>query len=94
MSKRPQTGRARSTRTRGLVLSALIAVGITACHSGHRNVADGNARDAKGRVESGVGDVTGDQHMKDDGQVDQAQGKAQKAVGKVQEKVDVTVRTP
>jgi uncharacterized protein YjbJ (UPF0337 family) len=94
MSKRSQTGRARSPRARGLVVAALIAVGISACQSGHRNVADGRARDAKGRVESGVGNVTGDEHMKDDGQRDQDEGKGQKAVGKVQEKIDVSVRTP
>ena len=93
MSKISQMGRARSMRVRGLTVSALVVGGITACQSGHRNVADGRARDARGKVESVVGEVTVDQQMKDNGQTDQDRGKAQKTVGKVQEKVDATVRT-
>jgi len=94
MSKTSETAWNRSARMRGLVVLALAAVGIAACQSGRRNVADGNAKDAKGRVESAVGDVTGDEHMKDDGRADQDKGKGQKAVGKVQEKIDASVRTP
>lgn len=98
MSKASQTGRSRSTRARGpsargLIMSAVVIVGITACESGHWNVADGSARDAKGKVEVIVGDVTGDQRTKDNGQMDQDKGKGQKTVGKVQEKIDATIKT-
>jgi uncharacterized protein YjbJ (UPF0337 family) len=84
----------RPIRALALVVSATIAMGITACQSGHRNVVDGGRREAKGDVEATVGGAIGDDGMKGDGQRDQDKGKTQKAVGKVQEKVDVTVRQP
>lgn len=94
MAKRSEQERTRSMGTRGLILSAVITVGITACQSGHRNVVDGGNRDVKGKVESTVGGVTGDARMQSDGQLDQDKGKTQKAVGKVQEKIDVNVQNP
>jgi uncharacterized protein YjbJ (UPF0337 family) len=42
---------------------------------------------AKGRVNEAAGALTGDQRLKDDGQVDQAKGSLKKAVDKVAETV-------
>jgi uncharacterized protein YjbJ (UPF0337 family) len=65
-----------------------LAVGVATCKSGRENVAEGSATEAKGKAESALGDVTGNDKTKADGQIDQAKGKTQKAVGKAQEKVD------
>jgi uncharacterized protein YjbJ (UPF0337 family) len=46
-----------------------------------------NSDDAKGRVKQAVGDLTGDQDMKNEGRVDQAKGKVKDAVDKVADKV-------
>lgn len=78
-------------RTLALVSWATLAVGVAACKSGHENVAQGSATEAKGKVESAVGDVTGNDNTKADGQIDQAKGKTQKTVGKAQQKVDQAV---
>lgn len=74
-------------------LALAVALGISttsvaACKSGNDNVADGKARETKGKIESAVGDVTGNDDKKADGQADQTKGKAQKSIGKAQNKVD------
>ncbi len=46
-----------------------------------------NTDDAKGRVKQAVGDLTGDQDMKNEGKVDRAKGKVKDAVDKVGDKV-------
>jgi uncharacterized protein YjbJ (UPF0337 family) len=84
----------RRLHTLALVVSATIAVGITACQSGHRNMTDGGRTEAKGDVEATVGGVVGDDKLKSDGERDHDKGKTQKVVGKVQERVDVSVHTP
>ncbi len=75
-------------RALALVAGATLALGVAACKSGHENAAEGSATEAKGKVESAVGGVTGNENTKADGQIDQAKGKTQKAVGKTQEKLD------
>ena len=64
---------------------------LVACESGRQNVEDGSATETKGKVESAVGDVVGNDSMKANGQANQEKGRAQKAVGKAQEKVDRAV---
>ena len=46
---------------------------------------EGAWNDTKGKVKEGVGDLTGDQRLHDEGQVDQLQGKIQKGIGEVQD---------
>jgi len=41
--------------------------------------------DTKGKVKEGVGDLTGDQDVKNEGIADQAQGKLEKGLGDVQD---------
>jgi uncharacterized protein YjbJ (UPF0337 family) len=77
--------------TLALLAWVTLAVGVATCKSGHENAAEGSATEAKGKVESAVGDVTGNDNTKADGQIDQAKGKTQKAVGKAQERVDQAV---
>ena len=43
--------------------------------------------DAKGRAKQAVGDVTGDDKLRNEGKVDQAKGKVKDAVDKVADKV-------
>jgi uncharacterized protein YjbJ (UPF0337 family) len=71
-----------------LIAVGTISFGASACQSGSQNVANGTATDAKGKVESAVGGVTGNDSLKTNGQVDQAKGEAQKDLGKAQQKVD------
>ncbi len=47
---------------------------------------DGKMDEAKGRTKKAVGEVTGDEGMKDRGRMDKASGKAKKAVGNVTDK--------
>jgi uncharacterized protein YjbJ (UPF0337 family) len=75
-----------------LALALMLSAGaVTACESGRHNIDHGNATEDKGKFEKAVGDVTGNDDKKAEGQRDEDKGKTQKAVGQVQEKVDVTV---
>jgi uncharacterized protein YjbJ (UPF0337 family) len=42
---------------------------------------EGSAEQAKGSVKKGVGELTGDEKLKNEGRADKAAGKAQNAVG-------------
>lgn len=46
----------------------------------------GTTDEIKGRVEEAVGAVTDNQHLKDEGRIDQATGKVKKAVERVIDK--------
>ncbi len=48
---------------------------------------DKNIDQAKGRVKEAAGALTGDQSLKNEGQVDQAKGSLKKAVDKVAETI-------
>jgi uncharacterized protein YjbJ (UPF0337 family) len=47
----------------------------------------GKAKDIGGKVKEEVGDATGNDEMKRDGQADQVKGKVQKGVGDVKDKL-------
>lgn len=47
----------------------------------------GTVDDAKGRAKEAVGDLTGDDELKDEGKVDRGKGKVKDAVDKVADKV-------
>lgn len=49
--------------------------------------AKGKAKDIGGKLKEEVGDVTNNDDMKRDGQVDQAEGKVQKKSGDVKDKI-------
>jgi len=53
---------------------------------------DGTMDDAKGRTKEAVGDLTGDQDLKDEGKVDRASGKLKDAVGGIAEKAKGLLR--
>lgn len=53
---------------------------------------DGTMDDAKGRTKEALGDLTGDQELKDEGKVDRASGKAKKAVGGIADKAKELLR--
>lgn len=53
---------------------------------------DGTMDDAKGRGKEALGDLTGDQELKDEGKVDRASGKAKDAVGGIADKVKNLLR--
>ena len=46
-----------------------------------------NVDDAKGKVKEAAGDLTGDQHLKNEGKVDKASGAVKDAVDGVKDKV-------
>ena len=48
---------------------------------------EGKAKDIGGKVKEEVGDATGNDDMKHDGQADQAEGKVQKTVGDAKDKL-------
>lgn len=73
------------------VLAASTVVG-TACKSGRQNEAEGKATETKGKIESAIGDVTGNDNKQAEGRADQAKGGVQKDVGKAQQKVDSAVK--
>jgi uncharacterized protein YjbJ (UPF0337 family) len=89
MGQRYQFGHTPSMRQLALAVAlGMSTTAAAACKSGNDNVADGKATETKGKVESAVGDVTGNDDKKADGQADQAKGKAQESVGKAQKKID------
>ena len=49
--------------------------------------AKGTAKDIGGKVKEEVGDATGNDQMKQDGQADQVEGKVQKGVGDAKDKL-------
>jgi len=53
---------------------------------------DGTMDDAKGRSKEALGDLTGDQDLKDEGKVDRASGKVKDIVGGVAEKAKGLLR--
>ncbi len=48
----------------------------------------GKAKDVGGKVKEEVGDATGNDKMKHDGQTDQVEGKVQKGVGDLKDKAN------
>ena len=48
-------------------------------------MADPNAQQAKGNLKQAAGDALGDEDMKNEGRVDEAQGKAEQGVDKLKD---------
>jgi len=85
---------AKAGLARALLLAATLTLGAgaaIACESGRHNVEHGNATEDKGKFEKAVGDVTGNDEKKAEGQRDEDKGKSQKALGHAEEKVDRAV---
>jgi uncharacterized protein YjbJ (UPF0337 family) len=59
-----------------VAMTLLIAAPLGACDRG-----DGAGQKAKGQLESGVGSVTGDQHLKNQGKKDEVVGGVKKTFG-------------
>ncbi len=55
-------------------------------------MSDGKVDDAKGRSKEAVGDLTGDEKLKDEGKVDRTSGKVKDAVGGIAEKAKALLR--
>ncbi len=55
-------------------------------------MSDGTLDEAKGRTKEALGDLTGDQELKDEGKVDRASGKVKDAVGGVADKAKDLLR--
>ena len=53
----------------------------------NRDKREGSAKDLGGKIKETGGDLTGDDKLKSEGQADQAEGKLQKGVGKVEEAI-------
>ncbi len=55
-------------------------------------MADGTTDDAKGRGKEALGDLTGDQELKDEGKVDRTSGKLKDKVGGIADKAKGLLR--
>lgn len=53
---------------------------------------EGKVDELVGRGKSAVGDLTGDQQLRDEGDTDQAAGKAKQVLANVKDKVDEVVK--
>ena len=53
----------------------------------NENKVEGTLKDIGGKIKETVGDLTGNDKLKGEGLADQAEGKAQKGVGTVEEKL-------
>jgi uncharacterized protein YjbJ (UPF0337 family) len=53
----------------------------------NRDELEGKAKEFKGRVKQGVGDLTNDENLKDEGVADEAEGEVQQGFGKGRRKV-------
>jgi uncharacterized protein YjbJ (UPF0337 family) len=53
----------------------------------NRDEIEGKAKEIKGQVKRGVGDLTDDQTLHDEGVADEAEGEVQKGYGKAKRKV-------
>ena len=52
---------------------------------------DGKAKNIKGKVKEGAGDVMNDERLRDDGMADQAEGQTQEAYGRGKRKIGEAV---
>jgi uncharacterized protein YjbJ (UPF0337 family) len=57
----------------------------------NRDELEGKAKEVKGRVKQGVGDLTDDERLHDEGVADEAEGEVQKGFGKARRKVGETI---
>ena len=57
----------------------------------NKNERDGMIDQAKGRAKQAVGDLTGNEKMKAEGQMDEAGGQVEEAVGQLQRKTVAAV---
>ena len=55
-------------------------------------MSDGNVDETKGRTKEALGDLTGDEEMKDEGKVDRASGTAKDKVGGLADKAKKMLR--
>ena len=53
----------------------------------NRDQIEGKAKELKGRIKQGAGDVIDDEHLKDEGVADEAEGEVQKGFGNIRDKV-------
>jgi uncharacterized protein YjbJ (UPF0337 family) len=53
----------------------------------NRDELEGKAKEIKGRVKQGVGDLTDDEVLRDEGVTDEAEGEVQGGLGKARRKV-------
>jgi uncharacterized protein YjbJ (UPF0337 family) len=47
----------------------------------------GKAKEAKGRIKQGIGDLTDDERLRDEGVADEAEGEVQEGFGRARRKV-------
>jgi len=53
----------------------------------NRDQIEGKAKELKGRIKQGAGDVLDDEKLQDEGVADEAEGEVQKGFGNVRDKV-------
>jgi uncharacterized protein YjbJ (UPF0337 family) len=58
----------------------------------NRDEFDGKVKQVKGKVKKGVGDLTDDEQLRDEGVADEAEGEVQETFGKARRKVGEAVK--
>ena len=58
----------------------------------NRDELDGKAKQVKGKVKQGVGDLTDDEQLRDEGVADEAEGEVLETFGKARRKVGEAVK--
>jgi uncharacterized protein YjbJ (UPF0337 family) len=74
---------------RFVLVAALAATGLTACHRSHES---GASQKTIGHVESAAGDLTGSDKLKSQGKHDEVVGGVKSAVGDVKDTVKDAVK--
>lgn len=52
----------------------------------HKDEIEGAGKEVRGNIKAGIGKMTGDKKLQADGELDKAEGRVQREVGKVKEK--------
>ena len=58
----------------------------------NRDEFDGKAKQVKGKIKQGVGDLTDDERLREEGLADEAEGDVQESVGTARRKVGEAVK--
>ena len=58
----------------------------------NRDELDGKVKQVKGKVKQGIGDLTDDEQLRDEGVADEAEGEVQEGFGTVRRKVGDAVK--
>jgi uncharacterized protein YjbJ (UPF0337 family) len=71
-----------------IALTAVMALGVVACKPSTETKVRAKGNQLEGEIKQAAGEVTGNQQLQTEGQIEEAKGDAQDAAADVQEKVE------